>query len=170
MVFESILAAQPDPDETGNFETGAGSDPRAQLQQMLKSGGGINLAYKLMKADLDMHVRILWVAEKACWDWYTHQIKSVKLPSDTLAYSLRLCDGHRAAHVAYNAVHFTHTKISAAHGDFSWHIQGGSQGNVYTMAYQDATGVDNDQTRLTAGVVCWNPWQGNGPSCSTDED
>jgi len=97
MVFESVLASQPDPDDSGDFETGAGSDPRAQLQQMLKSGGGINLAYKLLKTDLDKHVRILWVAEKACWDWYTHQIKSVKLPSDTLAYSLRLCDGQWAS-------------------------------------------------------------------------
>ena len=59
MVFESVLPEQADPDNSGNFETGAGSDPRAQLQQMLKSGGGINLAYKLMKTDLDMHVRIL---------------------------------------------------------------------------------------------------------------
>ena len=83
MVFESVLAKQSDPDDSGNFETGAGSDPRAQLQQMLKSGGGINLAYKLMKTDLDTHVRILWVAEKACWDWYTRQIKKATQPKDT---------------------------------------------------------------------------------------
>ena len=97
VVFECVLTPQPDPDDSGDFETGAGSDPRAQLQQMLKSGGGINLAYKLMKTDLDIHVRIFWVAEKACWDWYTHHITPVKAPSDTLAYSLRLCDGQWAS-------------------------------------------------------------------------
>ena len=97
MVFECLLPPQADPDDAGNFETGGGSDPRAQLQQMLKSGGGINLAYKLMKTDLDIHVRILWVAEKGCWDWYTDHIESVKAPSDTLAYSLRLCHGQWAS-------------------------------------------------------------------------
>ena len=53
MVFEAVLDPQADPDDAGDFETGIGSDPRAQLQQMLKSGGGINLAYKLMKTALD---------------------------------------------------------------------------------------------------------------------
>ena len=40
------------------------------------------------------------------------------------------------------------------------------------MAAQDAAGMDNEQTRLTGGVVCWNPWFGRftGASCSTDED
>ena len=37
------------------------------------------------------------VAEKACWDWYTDQIKFVKHPSDALAYSLRRCDGQWAS-------------------------------------------------------------------------
>ena len=98
MVFESVLEPQAGPDDAGDFETGAGSDPRAQLQQKLKSGGDINLAYKLMETGLDIHVRILWVAEKECWPWYTHHISSVKAgPSDTLAYSLRLCDGQWAS-------------------------------------------------------------------------
>ena len=110
MVFECVLAPQDDPDESGNFETGAGSDPRAQLQQMLTKNGGIQLAYKLMKTDLDTHVRIMWVAEKACWDWYTEQVKNVKNASDTLAYSLKLCDGKWASEphlweITYNTLY-----------------------------------------------------------------
>ena len=78
--------------------------------------------------------------------------------------------------MAYNEVHLKHASISAVHGHSSWHIKGGSQSNVSAMAYQDAAGMDNEQTRHTAGVVCWNPWQCRfsgrfaAPMCSTDED
>ena len=46
--------------ESGNF-TGpfdaATKDPKAQLQAILKGGGGLGLAFKLMKSSLPQHVK-----------------------------------------------------------------------------------------------------------------
>ena len=81
-----------DHDEDGPFDS-ACKDPKAQLQAILKGGGGIDLAFKLMKTDLNKCVKILYVAEKACWTWYTTEIKQSK---SGLAYSCRLVDGWRS--------------------------------------------------------------------------
>ncbi|MDA8583809.1 hypothetical protein N9L68_06230 [bacterium] len=42
-------------------------DPKAQLQAILKGGGGVALAFKLMESDLNRCVKVLYVAEQACW-------------------------------------------------------------------------------------------------------
>ena len=98
MVFEAQMPDEPDPDHSGvQFEGGAGSHPQRQLSAILKQGGGINLAYKLMKTALQDHVKILWVAEKACWDEYTNQIKNVKTPKDAVTYSIRMAESWRAS-------------------------------------------------------------------------
>ncbi len=92
MVFEDHLPEQPDPDACGSFETGS-RNPRKQLQQMLKQQGGLPLAYKLMREELHDHVVIMWVAEKASWDWYTKEVTDCKTPRDAFRYSLRLSEG-----------------------------------------------------------------------------
>ena len=60
MVYESQVGGEvADPCETGGFSLSAGVDPRAELQAILKGGGGLKLAYKLMKDGLYAHVRIM---------------------------------------------------------------------------------------------------------------
>jgi hypothetical protein len=59
------------------------------LLRIPKGGGGIPLAYRLMKTGLYQHIKVLWYCEKATWDWYTAEIKGCKSPLDALAYSIR---------------------------------------------------------------------------------
>ena len=77
---------------TGPFDA-ATKDPKAQLQAILKGGGGLGLAFKLMKSSLLQHVKIKYVAEQSSWCWYTDEIENTKSPKDAFAYSLRLADG-----------------------------------------------------------------------------
>ena len=84
-------------DECGDFEIGANVDPRKELSAILKGGGGLKLGYRLMKNELHEYVRILWVAEKACWDWYTRQVLDIKSPTDTLSYSMAMTDSKWAS-------------------------------------------------------------------------
>ena len=65
-IFASLCVEDADPDEDGPFD-GACKDPKAQLQAILKGGGGVARAFKLMKSDLNRCVKILYVAEQACW-------------------------------------------------------------------------------------------------------
>ena len=95
-IFASQCVQEPDLDEDGPFDS-ACKDPKAQLQAILKGGGGIGLAFKLMKSDLNRCVNILYVAEKACWTWYTNEIEKTKSPLDGLAYSINMADGWRPA-------------------------------------------------------------------------
>ena len=62
MVYESQMhgGAVADPCETGGFSLSAGVDPRAELQAILKGGGGLKLAYKLMKEGLYDHAKIMF--------------------------------------------------------------------------------------------------------------
>ena len=64
-------------------------DPKAQLQAILKGGGGLGLAYKLMKSGLIHHTRIKYTAEQACWTFYTDEVKK-GAPQDGFKYSLRM--------------------------------------------------------------------------------
>ena len=57
--FECELQPPDDPDDGNPFDC-IGTDPKAQLQAIVESGGGLHLAYKLMKGDLLRHVRILF--------------------------------------------------------------------------------------------------------------
>ena len=71
-------------------------NPKAQLQAILKGGGGVALAFKLMKSDLNRCVNIFYIAEQACWSWYTTESKETKSPLDGLAYSCRIVAGWRS--------------------------------------------------------------------------
>ncbi len=92
MIFENHLPSEPDPDESNAF-AGAGRDARAQLRAMLQSGGGVRLAFKLMTSELHTNEKILYFAEKACWDWYTKQITTIKTPKHAEEYSVRMAAG-----------------------------------------------------------------------------
>ena len=82
MVLDDQLPDEPDPGDTNCFSNSgpAGRDPRAQLRAILQHGGGVRLAYKLMTNDLHSNEKVLWVAEKASWDWYTNEIKHTRTP------------------------------------------------------------------------------------------
>ena len=94
-IFVSLCVVDADPDENGPFDS-ACKDPKAQLQAILKGGGGVELAFKLMKSDLNRYVNILHVAEQVCWTWYTTEIKETKSPLDRLAYSIKMANGWRS--------------------------------------------------------------------------
>ena len=96
-VFASTFTDDPDPDEDhGSFEKPT-NDPKAQLQAIVKGGGGVRLAYSLMKTDLQKHVKIMYVAEQASWTWYTTEIKENKTPQHAVKYSIKLAgDGWQA--------------------------------------------------------------------------
>ena len=76
-IYASLCVKDADLDEDGPFDSVC-KDPKAQLQAILKGGGGVALAFKLMKSDLNRCVKILYVAEKACWSWYTTESKETK--------------------------------------------------------------------------------------------
>ena len=79
-------------------------------------------------------------------------------------------DGRNDAHLWDMAKNTRITAFFAAHEHHSWLKCSGIQSNVSAMAAQDAAGMVSEQTRFTAGVVCWNPWHAGftRPSCSND--
>ena len=94
MVYEFMFSGEvTDPREEGGFEIGAGVDPRGELQAILRGGGGLKLAYKLMKDDLYFHAKIMSVAETACWDFYTDGIRDYKSPGDSLQRFFEMPEG-----------------------------------------------------------------------------
>jgi len=66
-------------------------DPRKELSAILRGGGGLGLCYRLMKTSLHEHVIIMANVEKACWDYYTEEITTVKSPADNLRRLWSLC-------------------------------------------------------------------------------
>ena len=66
---------------------GANVNPTQELQAILKNGGGLKLAYRLMKSSLYEHACILTVVEQACWDYYTNELETCKSPADNLKRS-----------------------------------------------------------------------------------
>jgi len=120
MLFEHHLGNQPDPDDMSTFNTdrdsiiaaGRAVNPRAELAALKNASGGLALAYKLMSSDLQVHVKILYTAAQACWDWYTDQVKHIKTASDGFQYSVQMAQGRWAwsphlwltiSHCLYNA-------------------------------------------------------------------
>ena len=89
-IFESQLD-DIDPDDVGDAFN-ATQNPSAHLLKLLKAGGGLRLAYKLMGSSMHSNVKILYVAEHACWDRYTEQVEGVKTPAEGFLYSLRLAN------------------------------------------------------------------------------
>ncbi len=73
LIFESVLDKESSDPQAERFSISASTDPRAELQRILKSGGGIELAYRLMKDGLQQHIKVQYYAEKAsaAWTWPT---------------------------------------------------------------------------------------------------
>ena len=55
--------------------------------------GGSRLAYKLMTEKLWQHAKVLYIATRACWTWYSTQVKQVKSPKDGLREALAMTQG-----------------------------------------------------------------------------
>ena len=100
MIFEDHLGYDdatrratgiPDPFDGGTDRDN--QNPRKLLNQMLNEGGGVRLATLLMTDALEQHVKVLYTAENACWDWYTKEIGQTKHPRDGLLHSMRMADG-----------------------------------------------------------------------------
>ena len=51
------------------------------------------MAHKLVSTELHLNAKLLYVAEKACWDTYTYEIENARTPSDAVQYSLRRSRG-----------------------------------------------------------------------------
>ena len=106
MIFEDQLPNEPDPDANNCFAScGPARQHRAaaaQLQGILKAGGGIRLAYKLMSDELHQNEKILYVAEQSSWSWYTTELEDTKTPQQAVHYSVRMSEGRWMAeqHVA----------------------------------------------------------------------
>ena len=118
-VFESELDQDNDKDPGDErFSINPSVDPRAELQRILKNGGGIPLAYRLMKDGLYEHTKRLSIAEKATWDWYTAEVTQCKSPKDALAYSMRNVEWSTEKHlyetlanVCYNATYLQEMQL-----------------------------------------------------------
>ena len=93
-VFETQLGADQIDNEEDNekFSISPSADPRKQLRAILAHGGGLPLVYKVMSDGLLSHTRILFYAEKACWDYYTEHVTNLKTPLDAINYSISLCN------------------------------------------------------------------------------
>ena len=85
------MIAVKDDDAAQSFEIGKNTNVRQELQKILKDGGGLRLAFRLMQSPLNDHVRIMSTVEHACWDYYTHEIEHCKSPADHLKRSWELC-------------------------------------------------------------------------------
>ncbi len=68
-------------------------DPKKELQALKSSAGGLVLAERLLTPWLHNRIRIYCYGTKACWTWYTEQVKHVKTPAEGLAYSIRMAKG-----------------------------------------------------------------------------
>ena len=90
-VLGSVYTDEEDPDLDGSFDAPT-SDPRSQLQAILKGGGGLGLAQRLMRSEPQQHSKILYVMEQPAWTWYTFEIENNKTPLDGVKYNLKLAD------------------------------------------------------------------------------
>ena len=67
--------------------------PQAELAALKAANGGLRLAYRLMTTKLWQHAKILYIVTRACWSWYTRQVKRVRRPKDNLALTLAATQG-----------------------------------------------------------------------------
>ena len=87
MIIEEMLnvpgASFQDPDDARvKFDDLSGAckanSPQRQLSKLRQHGGGFQLCYRLMSYDLHLVCKIIVVATKACWDYYTFLTKRIK--------------------------------------------------------------------------------------------
>ncbi len=88
-IYHSVFPDDPDPDADGPFDAPT-ANARTQLNAILKGGGGLGLAFKLMKTDLQKHVKIMHAVEQPAWSFYTDEVEATKSPRDGFKYTLRM--------------------------------------------------------------------------------
>ena len=71
--------------------------PQAELVALKAANGGLRLAYRLMTTKLWQHAKILYIVTRACWSWYSRQVKRIRRPQDNLASTLAATQGRRHA-------------------------------------------------------------------------
>ena len=64
-VFESQPAFGQPAAEQERFSIKGSTDVRAELQRILKSGGGVDLAFRFMKDGLQQHIKVQYWGEQA---------------------------------------------------------------------------------------------------------
>ena len=62
------------------------------LAALKAANGGLRLAYRLT-TKLWQHAQILYIVTRACWSWYTRQVKRVRSPKDNLTLTLAAMQG-----------------------------------------------------------------------------
>ena len=87
IVYESQLDGLIDVDDTLDSADLSTRDPGQGLKKVLVAGVGLKLALRLMQEPMYIPLRIIYVAENPCWDWYTEQVKQVQTPADAFAYT-----------------------------------------------------------------------------------
>jgi hypothetical protein len=98
MIFESYVAiadgiADPDDDTVPFDDLGAAArakTPQAQILKLREAGGGIRLAYNMMKLGVRDWCRVIQVVTKPLWDWYTHQTTECQSPHTALQYAVAM--------------------------------------------------------------------------------
>lgn len=75
---------------------------RAELQRILKNGGGIPLAYRLMKDGLYQHTMVLWHAERVAWPL------SILFPLLTMICSPYVFNSHTASSSGSLALNYSY--------------------------------------------------------------
>ena len=65
LVFEATLSRDQVAADDSRFSIKPGTDVRAELQRLLKNGGGPALAFRLMKEGLQQYIKIQYYCEKA---------------------------------------------------------------------------------------------------------
>ena len=93
MLYEHHLREERDPDDDpvafDNLDAAAkAKTPYAELCQLKAANGGLRLAYKLMTHQLWEHAKILFIATRPCWTWYSLEVQRVKSPQDCLRDAL----------------------------------------------------------------------------------
>ena len=120
-VFETQLSPDQFDNEEDNeqFSISPSADPRKQLRAIL-AHGGLPLVYKVMSDGLLSHTRILFYAEKACWDYYTEHGTNLTTPLDAITCSIALCnDKWKSEPLCLEnfGMYFVHARSSTQDGD-----------------------------------------------------
>lgn len=57
------------------------------------NAGGLKLCFMLMTNELLQMCRILYTCLRACWDWYTLHVTTVKTPKQNMSLIRRMAEG-----------------------------------------------------------------------------
>ena len=94
--------------------------PHAQLQKLRESGGGLQLAYKMMATTMRNLACIQYIATQTWWSWYTEETTTNKTPHHALSYAVSMAtDWITSPHVALAFEHSLLRNASLAYCDLA---------------------------------------------------